>query len=137
MLTQHQAQQLEQGPDSPQSMQLHSIYSHRLHGAARRRRHWIVDSVVYSQLIHLAQTRSRYWNTVLSYLVPDEKNLIDLTTWYLVNVLKDEEGEEIKSRARFRTGRGRYWAGTLEGGLHTATLKWVYYLKVPEKTVTH
>ena len=115
MLTQHHAQQLEQGPDSPQSSKLHYIYSHRLHGATRGRRYWIVDSVVYNQLRHLAHTTNRYWNTVLSYLVPDEKNLIDLTTWYVVNIWKDEEGEEIKSRARFRTGQGRYWTGTPEG----------------------
>ena len=138
MLTQCQAQQLEQGPDTPQAMRLHSIYSHRLRGAARERKQWIADSVVYNQLTHLAQTRNLYWNTILSYLVPDEMNLIDLTTWYVLNPLKGDEGDEIKSRARFRAGQGRYWTGTFEGGRNAAIyLNWVYYLKVPEKTVTH
>ena len=131
---QYRARQLEQCPDTPQAMRLHSIYSYQLRTAARERKQWIVDSMVYNQLVRLAQTVDLHWNTILSYLVPDETTLIDLTTWYTVN----SQSDELHPRSRLRAGRGTYWTGTYGNGQAKGIyLNTVYYMKVPEKTVTH
>ena len=131
---QQRARQLEQYPDTPQAMRLHSIYSYQLRTAARERKQWIADSVVYNQLVRLAQTRDPHWSAILSYLVPNETTLIDLTTWYTVN----SQSDELHPGSRLRAGHGTYWTGTYGNGQAKGIyLNTVYYMKVPEKTVMH